>query len=150
MAPVGGVNRYARREADDRGLEEEHRVSGQIDSSRREPETVQPSVVTFGEPVEHDTDVRDRECVVNGVRWALVEYAPGSGRDGWCTQPHMGYVISGRLAYQFEDGRPALQLTPGDAFALPSSPGHAGRNDGDEPARIFIIDALASGSPPTA
>ena len=106
---------------------------------------VEPTVITFGEPVEHDTDVRDRECVVEGVRWAFVEYAPGSGRAGWCTQPHMGYVISGELEYRFEDGRPALQLAGGDAFALPSQPGHAGRNRSSEPARIFIIDALASG-----
>jgi quercetin dioxygenase-like cupin family protein len=57
----------------------------------------------------------------------------------------MGYVIAGELEYRFEDGRPALQLTAGDAFALPSQPGHAGRNRSSEPARIFIIDALASG-----
>jgi quercetin dioxygenase-like cupin family protein len=105
---------------------------------------VEPTVVAFGDPVEHDANVHDRECVLAGVRWALVEYAPGSGRDGWCTQPHMGYVISGKLEYRFEDGRPALELTPGDAFALPSRPGHAGRNNSSEPARIFIIDALAS------
>jgi quercetin dioxygenase-like cupin family protein len=75
----------------------------------------------------------------------MVEYAPGSGREGWCTQPHMGYVISGELEYEFEDGRSVLELRAGDAFALPSQPGHAGRNRGSAPARIFIIDALASG-----
>src|SRR5437588_2687277 len=76
----------------------------------------EPRVITFGEPVEHDPDVLDRECVFNGVRWALVEYAPGSGRDGWCTQPHMGYVISGELEYRFEDGRPPMKLSAGDGF----------------------------------
>jgi quercetin dioxygenase-like cupin family protein len=106
---------------------------------------VKPTVITFGEPVEHDANVRDRESVVDGVRWAMVEYAPGSGREGWCTQPHMGYVISGELEYEFEDGRSVLELRAGDAFALPSQPGHAGRNRGSAPARIFIIDALASG-----
>jgi quercetin dioxygenase-like cupin family protein len=116
----------------------------QGDSDIRQPET-EPSVITFGGPVEHDANVRDHECMVNGVRWALVEYAPGSAREGWCTQPHMGYVIAGELEYSFEDGRAPLQLEAGNAFALPSRPGHAGHNHGSEPARIFIIDALVSG-----
>src|SRR5579859_3650267 len=111
-----------------------------------EPEAVQPSLITFGEPVEHDPAVRDGECVFNDVRWALVEYAPGSRREGWCTQPHMGYVISGKLEYLFEDGRDALQLTAGDGFALPPRPGHAGHNHGSQPAWLFIIDALAAGA----
>jgi hypothetical protein len=55
----------------------------------------------------------------------------------------MGYVISGALEYSFQDGRPPLEIAAGQAFALPASPGHAGRNDGGEPARLFIIDALA-------
>ena len=45
-----------------------------------QPEAVEPRVITFGEPVEHDANVRDREYVFNDVRWALVEYAAGSGR----------------------------------------------------------------------
>jgi quercetin dioxygenase-like cupin family protein len=102
----------------------------------------QPRIIKFGEPVEHDADVRDREREYNGVRWALVEYAPGSDRKGWCTQPHMGYVISGELEYSFEDGRPALKLGAGDAFALPPQPGHAGQNRSCEPTHIFVIDAM--------
>jgi mannose-6-phosphate isomerase-like protein (cupin superfamily) len=30
----------------------------------------------------------------------------------------------------------------GQAFVLPPAPRHRGRNDGDEPVRLFIIDAL--------
>jgi quercetin dioxygenase-like cupin family protein len=120
-------------------------MSTETDSSTGQPEAAEPSVITFGAPVEHDANVRDHERVFNQVRWALVEYAPGSGREGWCTQPHMGYVISGKLEYAFEDGRPALQVSAGTGFALPPRPGHAGHNHGSEPARIFIIDALASG-----
>lgn len=111
--------------------------------SADQPDALAPTVIAFGDPVEHDVNVRDREHVFNGVRWALVEYAPGASRDGWCTEPHMGYVISGELEYQFEDGRLPLHLHAGDAFALPPHPGHAGRNHGSESARIFIIDALA-------
>lgn len=117
-------------------------MSSEIIPSIGQPDSGEPSVIRFGEPVEHDADVHDRECVFNDVRWALVEYAPGSERDGWCTQPHMGYVISGKLEYSFEDGRPVMELAGGDGFALPPSPGHRGRNPGSEAARIFIIDAL--------
>ncbi len=115
---------------------------GHLPTGHTEP--VEPSVVAFGDPVEHDVGVHDREQVLGNVRWALVEYAPGSKREGWCTQPHMGYVISGALEYEFEDGRPPLRLAAGHGFALPSRPGHAGRNRGSEPARLFIIDALVS------
>ena len=40
-------------------------------------------------------------------------------------------------------GRPrAAALGPGDGFALPEAPRHRGRNEGAEPVRLFIIDAL--------
>jgi quercetin dioxygenase-like cupin family protein len=92
--------------------------------------------------VSHDPGVVDREVEVGGTRWALVEYAPGAGREEWCDTPHSGYVVSGTLAYSFEDDREPLNLGPGEAFALPVSPRHRGRNEGSEPARLFIIDAL--------
>ena len=94
------------------------------------------------EPVSHDTDVHDAEVEVDGTRWALVTYAPGAGRADWCDTPHSGYVLDGTLTYSFEDGRADMQLAPGEAFALPPRPRHRGRNEGDAPARLFIIDAL--------
>jgi quercetin dioxygenase-like cupin family protein len=121
-------------------------MSSESHSPGGQPERVDPSVITFGDPVEHDANVRDREQMFNNVRWALVEYGPGAGRAGWCTQPHMGYVVSGALEYEFEDERPALRVTAGEGFALPPWPAHAGRNRGSEPARLFIVDALASGT----
>ena len=63
-------------------------MSTEPDSSIERPEGAGPSVITFGDPVEHDANVRDYERVFNDVRWALVEYAPGSRREGWCTHPH--------------------------------------------------------------
>jgi quercetin dioxygenase-like cupin family protein len=94
------------------------------------------------EAVSHDPGVLDREADVAGTRWALVEYSPGSGREGWCDTPHSGYVVSGTLAYSFEDDREPLVIGPGEAFVLPEHPRHRGRNDGTEPVRLFIIDAL--------
>jgi quercetin dioxygenase-like cupin family protein len=104
-----------------------------------EPRRIDFSAV---EPVSHDADVRDRAADVDGTRWALVEYAPGSGRAEWCDTPHAGVVLSGVLTYGFEDGREPLRLGAGDGFVLPEAPRHRGRNDGAEPARLFLIDAL--------
>jgi quercetin dioxygenase-like cupin family protein len=94
------------------------------------------------EPVSHDQGVRDREADVGGTRWALVEYTPGCGRADWCETPHAGVVLSGTLTYAFEDGRDPMVLHAGDGFALPEAPRHRGHNEGAEPARLFIIDAL--------
>jgi hypothetical protein len=105
-----------------------------------------PQVVSFGgSAVEHDNDVRDIEQIVGGVRWAIVEYAPGAGRADWCDTPHSGYLLSGELAYEFEDGSEPMRIVAGQGFALPVTPAHRGRNHGSEPARLFIIDALPEG-----
>ena len=102
-----------------------------------------PRVVSFdGAPAEHDLDVGDIEQIVDGVRWAVVEYAPGAGRAQWCDSPHSGYLLSGELQYEFDDGSPAMRIAAQQAFVLPSAPAHRGRNHGSEPARLFIIDAL--------
>jgi quercetin dioxygenase-like cupin family protein len=101
--------------------------------------------LSAAEPVSHDPGVLDKEADVNGTRWALVEYSPGSGRREWCDTPHAGYVVSGTIAYSFDDGREPLVVGPGQAFALPSSPRHRGSNEDGEPVRLFLIDALPAG-----
>ena len=93
-------------------------------------------------PVSHDPGVSDREADVAGTRWALVEYSPRSGRREWCDTPHSGYVVGGAITYRFEDDSGPLVVGPGEAFALPAQPRHRGTNEGEEPARLFIIDAL--------
>jgi quercetin dioxygenase-like cupin family protein len=102
---------------------------------------MEPRKIEFAAPVSHDAGVRDSEAEVDGTRWALVEYAPGAGRADWCETPHSGYVVSGALTYTFEDAREPLVLGAGEAFVLPSTPRHRGRNEGTEPVRLFIIDA---------
>ena len=102
-----------------------------------------PHVVSFDvAAAEHDPDVRDIEQVIDSVRWAIVEYAPGAGRTDWCDSPHSGYVLTGELQYEFEDGSPAMRVGAGQGLRLPAAPAHRGRNHGSEPARLFIIDAL--------
>jgi len=104
-----------------------------------EPRHIDFSLLT---PTSHDPGVSDSETHVGGTRWALVVYEPGAGREEGCETPHSGIVLCGTLTYSFEDGRAPLTLGPGDGFALPESPRHRGRNDGSEPTRLFIIDAL--------
>jgi quercetin dioxygenase-like cupin family protein len=106
----------------------------------------EPRRIDFNDttPVSHDRDVSDAEVDVDGTRWALVTYAPGAGRAEWCDTPHSGYVLDGTLTYDFEDdAREPLHLHAGEAFALPTHPRHRGRNEGNDPVRLFIIDALA-------
>jgi quercetin dioxygenase-like cupin family protein len=103
-----------------------------------------PRAIDFwsADPVSHDPGVSDREVEVDGTRWALVEYSAGSGREAWCDVPHSGYIVTGSITYSFEDGSGPLEVAAGDSFVLPPAPRHRGRNDGDEPARIFLIDAI--------
>ena len=107
----------------------------------------EPRKVDFSgtDPVSHDEGVTDREADSDGTRWALVEYSPGHGREEWCDTPHAGYVLSGKITYSFEDGRDLLVVAAGDGFVLPPSPRHRGRNEGAEPARMFLIDAIPGG-----
>ena len=63
-----------------------------------------------------------------GWRWSK-DIAPIAGTDT-CQTRHLGYVISGSMQVQMDDG-PALTLTAGDAFDLP--PGHDAWVTGDEP-----------------
>jgi len=106
-----------------------------------------PRMVDFSgaDPLSHDPGVLDREVEIEGTRWALVEYSPGEGREGWCDVPHAGYVISGEITYSFEDDRDPLIVGAGEGFALPRAPQHRGRNEGAVPARLFLIDALPGG-----
>jgi mannose-6-phosphate isomerase-like protein (cupin superfamily) len=102
----------------------------------------EPQVVPLASTVavSHDEGVVDRERLVDGARWAIVEYGAGAGRLEWCETPHIGYVVAGSIRYEFEDGKAELHISAGDAFTLPSSPRHRGRNTGATPARLFIVD----------
>jgi len=90
--------------------------------------------------VMRDSGVSDRELVDDGVRWSTAEYATGGRRAKWCGTPHCGFVISGMIRYEFEDGGDALTASAGDAFKVTSTPRHRGMNASDGPTRLFLID----------
>lgn len=89
---------------------------------------------------EEGPGVRAAAAHAAGSRWALVEYAPGAGREEWCRDGHRGYVIAGEMEYELDDGSPALRLRQGQGFVLAAGTGHRGRNPGAVPARLFLID----------
>jgi quercetin dioxygenase-like cupin family protein len=89
---------------------------------------------------DDQADIRSRAASALGQRWAIVEYEPGAAREEWCTDGHRGYVLSGRIEYEFDDASPALAASEGQGFFLVAGLGHRGRNPGDTAARLFLID----------
>jgi quercetin dioxygenase-like cupin family protein len=89
--------------------------------------------------------IRAREIQIEGHRWAIVEYAPGAKRHEWCLDGHAGFVLSGAVEYEFEDGGPSLTVGEGDAFALSTGRAHRGTNRAPDGTRLFLIDRLVRG-----
>ena len=110
-----------------------------------------PRRVPFGELgwAEEAPGIRVREAVVEGARWATVEYTPGASRAEWCEEGHRGYVLAGEMEYEFDDGREPLRAGEGEAFLLPHAPlgagAHRGRNLAPGPTRLFLIDDRPEG-----
>jgi hypothetical protein len=105
-----------------------------------------PRHVPFGElaGTADAPGILARETAVGGKRGATVEYGEGAHRADWCEEGHRGYVVSGEIEYEFDDGREPLRASQGEAFLLPpaalGSGAHRGRNTAPKPTRIFLID----------
>ena len=105
-----------------------------------------PRRVPFGELdwTDDGPGIRAREVGVEGARWALVEYEAGASRPEWCEEGHRGFVLSGEIEYEFDDGSEPLAASEGQAFLLPPASlgagAHRGRNPGPVPTRLFLID----------
>jgi quercetin dioxygenase-like cupin family protein len=89
---------------------------------------------------DDQSDIRSRAAPALGSRWAIVEYAPHAAREEWCVDGHRGYVLAGRIEYEFDDGGDLLVVGEGQGFFLAAGTGHRGRNPGDTVARLFLID----------
>jgi quercetin dioxygenase-like cupin family protein len=85
-------------------------------------------------------DIHSRAAVALGRRWAIVEYEAGAAREEWCTDGHRGFVLAGRIEYEFDDGSQPLDVEQGQAFFLAAGTGHRGRNPGGAATRLFLID----------
>ena len=110
---------------------------GETEGARRVP---------FGElPWAPDAPgIRAREAEVVNARWATVEYGAGAARQEWCEEGHRGFVLTGEIEYEFDDGSEPLRAAEGEAFFLPPAPlgggAHRGRNRSDGLTRLFLID----------
>lgn len=89
--------------------------------------------------VEEEPGVRARVREDAGDRWAIVEYAPGCGRGGWCDVAHHIYVVSGTIEYDLKDGR-TVSASAGQGLFLGTDVEHRGANRGSEPAQLVVID----------
>jgi hypothetical protein len=66
-----------------------------------------------------------------GWRWSA-DVKPIAGTDS-CEVSHLGYVLSGRMEIEMDDGSKA-EIGPNQAFAIP--PGHDAVVVGDEPCEM--------------
>ena len=89
---------------------------------------------------DDQADIHSRAAEALGQRWAIVEYEAGAAREEWCTDGHRGYVLAGQIEYEFDDGSASLAVEQGQGFFLAAGTGHRGRNPGDTPTRLFLID----------
>lgn len=85
-------------------------------------------------------DIHSRAENALDQRWAIVEYEAGAAREEWCTDGHRGYVLAGRIEYEFDDGSPPLSVDEGQGFYLAAGTGHRGRNTAPSATRLFLID----------
>ena len=92
---------------------------------------------------DDQADIHSRALSALGQRWAIVEYEAGAAREEWCTDGHRGYVLAGRIEYEFDDGSAPLIVGQGQGFFLAAGTGHRGHNPGPDPARLFLIDDAA-------
>ena len=89
---------------------------------------------------DDQADIRSRAAAALGSRWAVVEYQPHAAREEWCVDGHRGYVLAGRIEYEFDDGSDTLAVDEGQGFFLAAGTGHRGRNPRETAARLFLID----------
>jgi quercetin dioxygenase-like cupin family protein len=82
-------------------------------------------------------DIHVRAAPALGQRWAVVEYEADAAREEWCTDGHRGYVLEGRIEYEFDDGGEPLSVRQGQGFFLTAGTGHRGRNPGGTVARLI-------------
>jgi quercetin dioxygenase-like cupin family protein len=87
---------------------------------------------------EEARGIDSRAGTLDGVRWAVVRYAPGAERDEWCTEGHRGFVLRGHISYELEGGG-RLEAPRGSGFWLPPGSGHRGIN-GNEETQLFLVD----------
>ena len=91
---------------------------------------------------QKDISVAGREAVT-----VVGEFQPGAS-PGRHTHPgeEISYVLEGSLLLE-EEGKPAVTVTAGQAFLIPSGTIHNATNKGSGPARILATYIVEKGKP---
>ena len=89
-----------------------------------------------------DVSVPGREAVI-----ANIEIAPG-GSAGRHTHPgdEISYVLAGDGEILME-GKPPLNIKPGDGFVIPGGTKHDAHNTGTQPLRLVGVYVVEKGKP---
>ena len=76
---------------------------------------------------------------------AIAEFQPG-GTVGRHTHPgeEIGYILEGSIVLE-QDGKPAVTLTAGKTFFIPTGTVHNATNKGSSPARVLANYVVESG-----
>jgi quercetin dioxygenase-like cupin family protein len=93
--------------------------------------------------VETDGGAVGRATFKPGWRWSQ-NVKPLAGTDS-CQAAHMGYVISGQMTVQMDDGTKE-QFGPGDVMIAP--PGHDAWVDGDQACVVIDWQGVADYAKP--
>ena len=57
-----------------------------------------------------------------GIALRYQERAPGGAEGDWCETGHSVFILSGRIAYRFDDH--TVEAGPGDMLHIPAGPAH--------------------------
>lgn len=86
-------------------------------------------------PGEVNPQERKKLAATGAAR--MLEFAPGFADPQWCRNGHIGLVLEGTLALEFE--RETLRLNPGDGFSIDPATPHRASNPGPAPTTLFIV-----------
>jgi quercetin dioxygenase-like cupin family protein len=85
--------------------------------------TAQDTLIRFSDlPWETPAKyVRQKTRTLTGKKLRLVEFSMGLEHPEWCLKGHVGYVLDGTLAIEFDHG--TIEYRAGDGLILPSGEG---------------------------
>ncbi len=75
-----------------------------------------------------------------GIALRYQERAPGGAEGDWCETGHSVFILSGRIAYRFDDH--TVEAGPGDMLHIPAGPAHRHKPTvlGEEAVRYVLTE----------
>ena len=66
----------------------------------------------------------------------ILEVYPDWDEAKWCREPHLGYLLSGSMTFEFLS-QPSMAVSRGDVFEVPRGCAHKARSRAG--ARVFVL-----------